>query len=152
MSKPIPWPPGHELPSMSDLVGPIREVIERAYVLTRTPTKEFEYAGFETPQHMLHVAGTLAEDTFKDENLTYHVERGRDLLDVALIQLFNYGVQQGIRMEREKTEFWKRSCGSFEKLVESYRNDAKVPEAPQAKCSLGEGPCIAVCCKCGEYQ
>ena len=65
--------------------------------------------------------GTPADERFQADYLAYSQERGRDLLQVILSFLFNLGIQQGIRMERAKTEAAERRSLEYREMAEGYR-------------------------------
>ncbi len=118
----IPWPERPEQPGFDRLVGPIAQLIRRAYRMDRVKKGEFAYSGYDTPQCMKACDSTPAGERFKGDYLAYSKERGRGILDIALHLLFNYGVEQGIRIERENnTARLERENRHLERELEDVR-------------------------------
>lgn len=117
MSKPWPEDKTETIP-FTDLLKPILKLLRQAYTWKRTELKEFEYDGYDTPQHMKAGDAATADERFQKEYLAYSEERDRGVLEVALGLLFNYGMQNGIRQEREHSEMFRRGEESARERLE----------------------------------
>ena len=103
------WPKGHETPTFDQLVNPIADLIRRAFAMTPVDAPQgFPYHGFETPPCMQVCDAEPAANRFRGPYLAFRRSRGSDVLDIALHLLFNYGFEQGKRLEKENSALLDR--------------------------------------------
>ncbi len=97
-----PWPSAPKLVDFDELYQPIRRSLMAGYSVTRRKgRKSVPYDGYRLGDMEAACAGDVS---FEKEDLAYHAERGRSLLDLLFGTMFSLGVEQGRRCTRFELE------------------------------------------------
>lgn len=86
-----------------DLITPVRKAFLTAYRLVSRKKKSIPYEGYNFGGQSL-VTISPPDEQLQEEMISYHKERGRDILDIMLMIVFNLGMEQGRRIEAQNTK------------------------------------------------
>ena len=100
-----PWPKKNKIPSQSELIFPLKNLLLSFYSVKRrkVPNKDYKYNGYNFgPQELKN----LPELTkfFSDDSVAYYKAIGFSVLDMILCSVYLMGVESGRReVKGEKT-------------------------------------------------
>lgn len=117
------WPENNEPAHLEDITSPLADIIREAYEPSKYAADEFNYDGLNLPENrsdLLCVSHNIS-DRFKAENIDYHKERGRDLIDIVLCAAVNLGMEQGRRHDDFSNRGLRRvTLDMLQRLLDQY--------------------------------
>lgn len=112
-----------EKTTFPELVAPVLAILRKNYKLkSKHPVATKCYEGLVIE----HACFTIDSTFFNRENIEYHAEQGRDLLDMAMMVAHNQGREQAILEEKRRYE-------TLERLFQSNERHIKFLERQLAK-------------------
>ena len=115
------WPSDGSLVNYSDIISPLRNILNQGYKFIRKDQKEFTYEGYNIGKPELrHLPSP--QKRFLKESLEYDNKRNKKLLDVVLHILFLLGIEQGRRTNKKESNELERIVKAFDYIREENKN------------------------------
>ena len=113
------WPKDNKIVPIDELLNPLKDSFDKAINWTnRLHGQKIPYDGYNTPS--TEATSSPVDEQLSPELIEYHLDHGRDIIDVFLMIAFQLGFEQGKRFieSDEARKLLERAKKYFEETDE----------------------------------
>jgi hypothetical protein len=111
------WPSDDKLVDFDELIEEVELAIKHGYKLKRLNNKKpFVYKGYNTPSVLAMCPPPNLRFTKEFEK--QQRDQGRDYLQTCLLIMYHLGLENGIRIQKKDTIYWKGCAERSEQLLD----------------------------------
>lgn len=119
------WPENNKTVPFEDLVKSVKSCVNFHYKLKRIHTFEpMDYKGYDIGSS-IRATSLSPNESLTLDNLERDREQGRDPMDTIIAIAIQLGIEQGIRVESEKTDLLRLTIDLLSKQLEENERDCQ---------------------------